>query len=118
MSIREARLCDYGGCDNPASGGACPLCKRDCCARHSSKKYITVAVVLGHSEGSDATRLGQSPRVTVCDDCAGTLSSFSVTFNFPGKAVLDTLVAPMTSKLIEAASAFLAEKKLEKKGDT
>lgn len=114
MSLRQSLLCDHPDCNNPAVT-TCPMCKRDCCRLHASERYIAVMVVLGKPEVSDASRIGQSPRITLCAECGAHLLDASVTFNYTGPTPLDAFVAPLKDELLEAATALLAERKLSKK---
>ena len=114
MSLRQSLLCDCPDCNNPAVT-TCPMCKRDCCRMHASDRYIAVVVMLGKPEVTDAARLGQSPRITLCAECGAHLLGASVTLNYKGPTPLDAFVAPLKGELLEATTALLAERKLSKK---
>lgn len=113
MSIREARLCDHEGCNNPASD-ACPLCRRDCCRAHLSPYYVAAAIMLGRpDQHASVTCVGRGQAISLCIGCQTTLSLHSKVLNFGGETPFCSLVAPLHDPLIEAVGAFLAGHKLK-----
>jgi len=116
MSVREARLCDYEKCNNPAAG-TCVLCDRDACKEHLGRHYLTVAVMIGELGGHASGCLGKSAGVAVCSDCYTALDAFTRGLNqgASDEYPLSEAVAPFRDQLIELVGAFLAEKKLAKK---
>lgn len=115
MSVREARLCDTNGCNNPAQS-ACALCMLDRCTEHFGDQYIAIAVISGRGGAPVINEfLGKCPAVSVCVACRITINVYSVGVHIDAsKMPLSGLVAPMRDKLIEAAGAFLAENALHK----
>jgi hypothetical protein len=114
VSVREARLCDHEQCNDP-SVLTCSLCNRDCCRVHTSRTYLAMAIMTGHTEQHGTTGcIGRGAAIPICSACALALSAHAVGLNSGGNGPLTALVAPMTAKMVEAAAAFLAEKKLEK----
>lgn len=116
MSVREARLCDTPNCNNPAKE-TCALCTLDRCIEHLGKRYLTITVACGEGSGTFANELlGKLPVVSVCGVCYTGLNRRTVTnINVADdQTPLSDLVKPLRAKLIESASAFLAEERLKK----
>jgi len=113
VSVREARLCDSDGCDNPAKE-ACALCTLDRCNQHIGNSYIAIAVIVGNS-GTPVINefLGKSLAAAVCSECRALLMPHTTGVHVDAnKMPLSDIVAPMRGTLIENASAFLSNERL------